>query len=171
MTYRASVLRSLAGWVKGCPRDCHGVTTGVPLIAVTRRVSYPTSRKLLSPPPQMRRFIGGSLARQGRALISVSEVTWQWSFLPRGDRLRPRPAERADTSNWHWQNRPPCDAAKHAPMHLRRSYPPGQFGERLPFPVQSVPHGPEQRDGIRRRVPGRETVKKGRDFRIHEMPL
>src|SRR5258707_15191653 len=38
----------------------------------------------------------------------------------------------------------------------------------LPIPAQSVPHGPEQWDGRRRRGTGLQTVKKGSDLCIHE---
>src|SRR5215475_13226515 len=38
----------------------------------------------------------------------------------------------------------------------------------LPLPAQSVPHGPKQWDGRRRRGTGLQTVKKGSDLRIHE---
>ena len=46
----------------------------------------------------------------------------------------------------------------------------GDLVSRLPFPVQSVPHGPDQGDGTCRRFTALETVKKGSDFCIHETP-
>src|SRR6266446_5668142 len=87
-----------------CPIRSHAAATASRNCSTRRfrETVYPTEVRMRDPkaPAAGVRF---------GPLISASEETLRCSSLPREDRLRPRPAEPADTSSGHCPNRTRCD--------------------------------------------------------------